>query len=202
MVERPEEPRPEEPRVEEPRVAVRRGMTRAQRLWWAAGIVALLGGAAFGYFALRPLPYDEDATKLDPGYLIVDSTAAAAESLASPPERPAREIPPPPAGVVALDMPKPNQIVESPLWVVGQARGSWYFEAEFPVRLLDANDSLVTWGSARANGEWMTTEYVPFALTLNFSPPSTDIGTLVLEKSNPSGLPEHAGSIRIPVRFR
>jgi hypothetical protein len=178
-------------------------MTRAHRLWWISGIGALVIGAAFGYFALRPLPRDDEAANPDVGYLIVDSTASAAESLASPPARPPRNGEPPPlSGAVLLDTPKPNQIAESPLWVVGQARGSWFFEAEFPVRLLDARDSVVTWGTARANGDWMTPEYVPFALTLNFSPPASDVGTLVLEKSNPSDLPEHAASVRVPVRFR
>jgi hypothetical protein len=134
---------------------------------------------------------------------MVDSIAAAAESLASPPvQRADAGTAAPTGGAVLLDTPHPNQIAESPLWVVGRARGSWFFEAAFPVRLLDQNDSVVTWGTARANGEWMTNDYVPFALTLNFSPPATDVGTLILEKSNPSGLPEHAGAVRIPVRFR
>ena len=82
------------------------------------------------------------------------------------------------------------------------ARGSWFFEAEFPVRLLDARDSVVARGVARATGDWMTPEYVPFSLTLDFEPPDTEEGTLILERSNPSDLPEHAASVRLPVRFR
>ena len=173
----------------------------AQRAWLVVGIVALVLGAAVGYFALRPLPRS-DYPDVDSGYLMVDSTASAAESLASPPPRADRPDSTQPSGPVLLDTPRPNQFVESPMWVVGRARGSWYFEAEFPVRLLDQRDSVLTWGIARAGGEWMTADYVPFALTLNFNPPETDLGTLVLERSNPSGLPEHAGSVRIPVRFR
>ena len=56
--------------------------------------------------------------------------------------------------------------------------------------------------SIGADGEWTTKDFVPFALTLNFAEPRTATGTLVLEKSNPSGLPEHAAEVRIPVRFR
>ena len=178
-------------------------MSRSRQIGWALGVVALLAGVAFGYWALRPLPRDPDVIHPDAGYLIVDSVASVAESLASPPRRaPVNGAPPPGSGAVLLDTPKPNQLAQSPLWVVGRARGTWFFEAEFPVRLFDGNDSVMTWGSARANGEWMTPDYVPFALTLNFNPPKTDTGTLVLEKSNPSGLPEHAASTRIPLRFR
>ena len=54
-------------------------MTRAQRLWLISGLGALLIGAAFGYFALRPLPRDNEAANPDVGYLIVDSTASVAE---------------------------------------------------------------------------------------------------------------------------
>jgi hypothetical protein len=174
------------------------------RGWYAAGIVALLGGIGVGWFLLRPLPRP---AKIDPepGDLIVDTTStrkadAAPESRGSE----AAEGTPTasPADEIALDTPKRGALVTSPLWVVGRARGTWYFEAEFPVKLYDADDSLLTWGSARAGGEWTTRDYVPFSLTLNYSEPRTSTGSLVLEKSNPSGLPEHAAEIRIPVRFR
>jgi immunoglobulin-like protein involved in spore germination len=175
-------------------------MTTAQRAWWVVGIVALIAGVAFGYFALRPLPRNEEMAHPDQGYLIYDSTAAQAKRIASPPPRPGATNAA--GGAVLLDSPKPNQLATSPLWVVGRAQGPWFFEGEFPVRLLDANDSLLTFASAHAQGEWTTSDLVPFALTLNFSAPTTDAGTLVLVKSNPSGLPERADSIRVPVRFR
>lgn len=96
----------------------------------------------------------------------------------------------------------PSQIVQSPLTVTGRARGNWYFEADFPVKLLDANGSILAQAPAQAQGNWMTTEYVPFSATLNFSKPSGSTGTLVLEKNNPSGLPENADELRIPVKFQ
>jgi len=163
-----------------------------------AGIVALLAGAAAGYYVLRPLP--RPATiEPEPGYLIVDSTASRSsvgDTGATAPEIAAG------SKDVVLDAPGPGAVASSPLWVVGRAKGSWFFEAEFPIRLFDANDTLLTWGSARANGEWTTSDYVPFALLLNFGTPKTETGTLVLERSNPSGLPRNAAEVRIPVRFR
>jgi len=38
-------------------------------------------------------------------------------------------------------------------------------------------------------------------LFITFENPETATGTLVLEKDNPSGLPEHADELRVPVRF-
>jgi len=97
--------------------------------------------------------------------------------------------------------PMPSETVTSPLTISGEARGNWYFEASFPAKLLDGNGNLLVQIPVQAQGEWMTTEYVPFSATLTFSKPSTVNGTLVLEKDNPSGLPEHANELRIPVLF-
>ncbi len=102
---------------------------------------------------------------------------------------------------VEVTSPQPNGVVTSPLTVSGRARGTWYFEASFPVRLLDGNGNEIAIAPAQAQSDWMTTEFVPFIVTLTFAAPSTDEGILVLEKDNPSGLPEHAAEVRIPVRF-
>ena len=94
-----------------------------------------------------------------------------------------------------------NQVVTSPLTVTGQVRGNWYFEASFPVKLLDANGNILAEKPAQAQGEWMTTEYVPFSATLDFANPTTDTGTLVLHNDNPSGLLQNDKELRIPIRF-
>lgn len=89
----------------------------------------------------------------------------------------------------------------SPLTVTGEARGNWYFEATFPVKLLDANGGLVVQHYAEAQSDWMTTDFVPYVATLTFTPPATATGTLVLEKANASGLPANDDSVEIPVQF-
>ena len=103
--------------------------------------------------------------------------------------------------IIQVSSPLPNTTVASPLTVTGKARGNWYFEASFPIRLFDGNGKELAVGIAQAQGEWMTTEFVPFQVTLNFTNPTTTTGTLVLEKDNPSGLPEHAAELRLPVKF-
>lgn len=104
--------------------------------------------------------------------------------------------------LVRLVAPRPNSEIESPLVVAGEARGNWYFEASFPVRLLDGNGKEISVTPAQAKGDWMTTNFVPFRAELIFVPPTTKEGTLVLQKDNPSGLPEYADEVRIPVRFK
>lgn len=103
---------------------------------------------------------------------------------------------------VKLTSPELNALVRSPLAVTGQARGFWFFEASFPVELEDGNGKQIAIAPATAQGEWMTAEFVSFKAVLEFSEPSTDTGTLILRKDNPSGLPEHDAQLRVPVRFR
>ena len=103
---------------------------------------------------------------------------------------------------VTVSSPGVNALVTSPLTITGEARGPWYFEATFPVMILDANGEKLGAHYAQAEGEWMTTEFVPFTAELEFETPKTATGTLVLLKDNPSGLPEHDDSVSIPVRFK
>ena len=105
------------------------------------------------------------------------------------------------ASMIELDSPRPNEVVKSPLVIQGQARGNWYFEASFPVKIVDGKGTVLATVPAQAQGEWMTTEFVPFRVELSFPQPTTEKGMLVLEKDNPSGLPEHADELRIPIRF-
>ena len=92
-------------------------------------------------------------------------------------------------------------MIKSPLIIEGEARGTWFFKATFPVKLLDANGNEVAVHYAQAPGEWMTEDFVSFEAQIEFSKPATATGTLVLEKSNPSDLAEYDAKIEIPVRF-
>lgn len=91
--------------------------------------------------------------------------------------------------------------IKSPFELSGEARGLWYFEASFPIRIYDAEGVLLGTAVAQAQNDWMTEEFVPFKAVLTFTPPTTKTGTLVFEKDNPSGLPEHARELRVLVQF-
>lgn len=104
--------------------------------------------------------------------------------------------------LIVVYTPLTNTTIESPLTISGKARGNWYFEASFPVKLYDDNGNLLGIMPMQAEGEWMTQDYVSFSASLIFTSPATLTGVLVLEKSNASGLPEHANELRIPVKFQ
>lgn len=103
--------------------------------------------------------------------------------------------------LIRVSLPRPNEILRSPLTVEGEARGFWYFEASFPVRLKDKNGNEIAVAVAQAQDDWMTTNFVPFKTVLTFDKPGTDEGYLVFEKDNPSGLPENADELSFPVLF-
>ena len=103
--------------------------------------------------------------------------------------------------LIVVDVPKENAVIKSPLTIKGKARGNWYFEADFPVRLVDSTGKEIGRSTATAQGEWMTENFVPFTSTLSFNTSTAGRGTLILEKNNPSGLAENADELRIPVSW-
>ena len=103
--------------------------------------------------------------------------------------------------LIRISTPRPNQTIESPLTITGEARGYWFFEASFPISLVDDDNNEIASGIAQADGEWMTTEFVPFKSILNFDRPSTTAGRLILKKDNPSGLSENDDELIIPIVF-
>lgn len=103
--------------------------------------------------------------------------------------------------VVRLTIPVPGQVVHSPLILEGFARGTWFFEGSFPIKIIDDNGIVLGTHYAEAQSNWMTEDFVPFKATLTFDASFTMNGTLILEKDNPSGLPANDDERRIPIAF-
>ncbi|MEI6510706.1 MAG: Gmad2 immunoglobulin-like domain-containing protein [Candidatus Uhrbacteria bacterium] len=103
--------------------------------------------------------------------------------------------------LIRVTSPKPNADVSSPISIAGEARGSWFFGASFLVKLVDANGKTLGTGTAKTEGEWMTTEFVPFTLDLDYVAIMPGSGTIVLMRSNPSGDPSRADELDVPVRY-
>jgi hypothetical protein len=74
--------------------------------------------------------------------------------------------------------------------IKGQAKGSWFFEASFPIEIQNQKgDSLKTF-IAQATSDWMTENYVPFVADIDLSNLSLKSGNkikIIFHKDNPSG---------------
>ncbi|OGF28172.1 hypothetical protein A2303_01920 [Candidatus Falkowbacteria bacterium RIFOXYB2_FULL_47_14] len=143
--------------------------------------------AAAGYPIMESYPRQ---CRTDNGKTFTEEVAA--ENAGDEPDR---------SDLISVSVPIPYESVSSPLFIEGRARGYWFFEASFPVKLYDGNNDLLAAGIAEAESDWMTEDFVPFKAELDFEAPATETGVLVLEKDNPSGLPENADELRIPVNF-
>lgn len=118
------------------------------------------------------------------------------------------------ADLIRLDSPRPGAAITSPLEVTGEARGYWFFEATFPLVLVDWDGRIIAESYAEAQGDpagggvnWMTEDFVPFRGTIEFEKPEfigdfSKRGALILRKDNPSGLPENDDALEIPVLFQ
>lgn len=101
--------------------------------------------------------------------------------------------------LIVVELPFPGAVVGKQFSVIGEARGNWYFEASFPVKVIGNDGEVLFSGFATAQGDWMQTGFVPFKLDI--SVPESYIGpaTLILQKDNPSGLPENDAALSFPI---
>jgi len=105
--------------------------------------------------------------------------------------------------LIRVDTPRPNSEITSPLAIRGEARGYWFFEASFPIVLTDWDGLIIASGIATAQEDWMTEDFVPFTAELTFEKPGySNRGSLILQRDNPSGLPENDDALEFPVSFK
>jgi hypothetical protein len=102
---------------------------------------------------------------------------------------------------ITVELPFPGAVTGKEFSVIGKARGKWYFEASFPIEVLDKDGNRLFIGPAQAEGEWMTEEFVPFKLQVRV--PESYIGpaTIILKKDNPSGEVQFDASISFPINI-
>jgi len=103
--------------------------------------------------------------------------------------------------LIRLFSPQINEIIAGPFILRGEARGFWFFEADFPVLIIDGLGNILAQLPAMAEDNWMTTDFVPFSAEVEFLPPETKNGWIILKRSNPSDLPENDDELRIPIKF-
>jgi hypothetical protein len=106
--------------------------------------------------------------------------------------------------LIMVESPRIGEKVTNPIVISGKARGTWFFEASFPIVVTNWDGLIIGEGFATAVGDWMTEEYVPFTATISYD--VTKIGpysrgTLILKKDNPSGEPRFDNALEYQINF-
>lgn len=124
---------------------------------------------------------------------LITFTLAVALAACSPAAAPSSDTPPPDsaiasapavADVAQVSAPTANAAVTSPLHVTGIAPAGWYFENQFPVKLVDAQGNTLAEAPATPRVNWTeNAEPKEFDATLTFT--MTGPATLVLQEDNP-----------------
>jgi len=105
---------------------------------------------------------------------------------------------------ISLNLPALNSTVTSPLDIIGQAKGNWFFEGSFPIIITDANGTKLGQTTAQAQDDWTTANSVTFKASLKFAADQTTTsqGWLILQNDNPSGDPKLAARLHYPINLK
>lgn len=174
-------------------------------------IVVLLAGGVFFRDTFMPVPRGADIVSfkdcIDAGFPVLESYPRQCRTPDGRTFTEKIEKETDKNNLIRVTRPRLNEEIISPLSIEGEARGTWFFEASFPIELTDKDGRIIAEGHAEALSNWMTEDFVPFRAVLEFSasggktPMYGERGTLILRKDNPSGISEHDDSLEIPIRF-
>ena len=101
---------------------------------------------------------------------------------------------------IKVTSPQPFDEVNGVLNITGEARGNYFFEANFPIELELENGEIIQ-HYATAQGEWMTTEFVPFEAEIDLSHLPNQKIFLKLIQANPSGDERNQMKMKIPLKL-
>ena len=100
---------------------------------------------------------------------------------------------------IVVDYPKPDSTVNNSFDITGKARGTWFFEASFPYIILDSNGTVIYGSFIKTTADWMTTDFVPFTVSVTLPQSYKGRAMVVLKKDNPSGIFEKDASVSFPI---
>ena len=131
--------------------------------------------------------------------IIVALAAASYFLLKARENRPAEVAPGAPVAEEPVRLTSPLDETSLPLVIKGEARGYWFFEAQFPIEVVSDSGAVISTGIASADGEWMTENYVPFTAVIKGGVTERTRAKIILRRNNPSGLEENAGQVSVPI---
>ena len=102
---------------------------------------------------------------------------------------------------VIIEQPGEDEVVTAPFAISGKARGYWFSEGQITVKVTDMDGETLFTGDFESS-EWMTEDFVPFeVLVTSLDTEGLSSGMIVVEKANPSGLPENDDSFKQSISF-
>lgn len=105
------------------------------------------------------------------------------------------------ADIVVLS-PKPNDEISATISIEGKAKGTWFFEADMPIKVLNDEGVELAVSYVQTKENWMTEDFVTFSGRIEFiSPLEPGVGQLVFLKANPADLPEFDDQFIVPLIF-
>lgn len=102
---------------------------------------------------------------------------------------------------IKISKPSLGQEISSPLEISGQAPGSWFFEANLSLKLVNDANEILAEKNYMTSKNWMTQEMISFETQLEFGNPEANAGYLRIDKANPSGRPQNANQFFWPITF-
>ena len=137
-------------------------------------IAFALAGCSPNMADQQDVPSEGEAiTAPEPGAASTEGAAAAEEEVSME---------------LTLDSLEAGDEVTSPLRFSGSASGLWYFEGDFPVRLVDGTGTVIAESYASSQSSWMTEEQGPFEGEIRFEVTEPTEATLVFQEDDPSGM--------------
>lgn len=131
--------------------------------------------AALALAACSPAQAPSDAPSTEPQAVAPATTGAPATTLAGD------------APLAIIMTPARGARITSPLHIAGVAPAGWYFENQFPVRLVDARGQTIAQAPAHPDVNWTeNAEQKAFALDLPFTVSSETAAELVLQEDMPA----------------
>jgi len=101
---------------------------------------------------------------------------------------------------INITSPKVLSKIKSPVFISGFAKGTWFFEASFPVKIIDIDGNILGQGPVTAKTDWMTEEDVAFEGTIPFQKGKATNGFVVFTPDDPSGLDRYE-PVKVSVVF-
>jgi hypothetical protein len=156
-----------------------------RKIMWVF-IIVLLGIIAFLSWELMQ---KRDAKTVTPARAIATSTVSTTSDDT------------PLSASVLVTSPHEHTVVGSDFTISGKAPGPWFFEATFPVKILDSESNSIATSHATASGDWQTTGLVDFTVPVHINGYHGQ-ATIVLMRDNPSGLPENDDALEVPITIQ